>query len=281
MISLCTDFHGFGSRTEHDGATLYRLSAPLVLRALQSKVERLTDPNLGIFGPLESTELGSRKSDAEPAAEGDEGAVATETTDDKETPDDKETSPVATKVFPTVSRGLGREGVGDGQGMSKEIQIGRLDFAQEAAMGRALTQARFDRAETRQKSAIGILLNYLPPTTSHALLSSYSCVAFRLATIAFANVSSCSFPALTAHQSTISTSSVLSSTYLPGRSSSSGPAGGGNAAAAAKKKKAATKGSRGVEALKTVSTKGMSKMESFFKKVERPAGKAGEKRKAP
>lgn len=33
------------------------------------------------------------------------------------------------KVYPTVSRGLGREGVGDGQGMSAEIQIGAFEVS--------------------------------------------------------------------------------------------------------------------------------------------------------
>lgn len=131
---------------------------------------------------------------------------------------------------------------------------------------------RTERLETRAKSALGILSNYLPPSTAHSLLAAYS------------------FPALTAHLSTISTSSVLSTTYLPGRSSSSasldadpessGGNGGGAAALAAKKKKAASKGSRGVEMLKKVSTQGMKTMDSFFGKAAPKPKSGGTKRKA-
>ena len=68
------------------------------------------------------------------------------------------------------------------------------------------------------------------------------------------------------------TSSVLSTTYLPGRSSSlalgdeiSGN-GFGAAAAAAKKRKLEAKGSRGVEMLKKVSTRGMKSLSDMWKK---------------
>lgn len=79
------------------------------------------------------------------------------------------------------------------------------------------------------------------------------------------------FPALEVHLASTTTSSVLSSTYLPGRGSSNGEgAEGGNgfgaAAAKEKKRKADAKGSQGVEALKKVNTKGMKKLDFFFTK---------------
>lgn len=104
-----------------------------------------------------------------------------------------------------------------------------------------------------------------------------------------------SFPALTAYLSSSNVSSVLGSTYLPGRAAAKLEAalagadlGGG---AALKKRKAAeSKGSRGVEALKKVNTKGMASLKDMFgrqaaKKAE-PAkekedgGPAKKKRKA-
>lgn len=69
------------------------------------------------------------------------------------------------------------------------------------------------------------------------------------------------------------TSSVLSTTYLPGRASSSALGdeitgnGFGAAAAAAKKRKLDAKGSRGVEMLKKVSTRGMKNLADMFSAV--------------
>jgi ribonuclease H2 subunit B len=72
-------------------------------------------------------------------------------------------------------------------------------------------------------------------------------------------------------------SSFLGTTYLPGRGSSkdsdASSLGGGNAAAAAKKRKLESKGSRGVEALKKVNTKGMKSLAEMFGK-QPPAKKA-------
>lgn len=105
---------------EHAGESLLRLSHSLVIETLKCKIAALTDPYNGIFGPLESTELGrldltptKAEGSAPPALEGEEKIL----------------SMGEGKVFPTVSRGLGREGVGDGQGMSEEIQIGALERA--------------------------------------------------------------------------------------------------------------------------------------------------------
>ena len=86
-----------------------------------------------------------------------------------------------------------------------------------------------------------------------------------------------SFPLLDAHVAAApdaASAAILGTTYLPGRASAKngtaeGPSfnsdgGGGAAAAAAKKKKEAAKGSRGVEALKKVNTKGMRSLKDMF-----------------
>jgi len=80
------------------------------------------------------------------------------------------------------------------------------------------------------------------------------------------------FSALNAFLSSNTSSSFLGTTYLPGRGSSkldsdSSSLGGGNAAAAAKKRKLESKGSRGVEALKKVNTKGMKSLAEMFGKA--------------
>ncbi|GAA5912073.1 hypothetical protein JCM5296_001359 [Sporobolomyces johnsonii] len=192
---------------EHESTTLYRLSQPLVLDMLRSKIDALASSTDGIFGALESTDPGEKA----PAGAGEENSPPVEAN---------------VRPFPTVSRGMGREGIGSGQGLSHEIQL-----------------------ETRQKYAVGVISNYLPPALAHTLLSAYS------------------FPSLTAHLATTNTSSVLGTTYLPGRGSAKLEAeaslGGG---AAAKKRKAETKGSRGVEALKKVNTKGMKSLAEMFGK---------------
>ncbi|GAA5993483.1 hypothetical protein JCM5350_007977 [Sporobolomyces pararoseus] len=203
----------------HDSITLYRLSQPLLLELLKSKIDTLTDSLEGIFGPYESVDPGEQR-------DGQEKEIK--------------------KPFPLVSRGMGREGVGSGQGLSEQIQ-----------------------RESRQKYAIGILSNYLPPNLAHILLSSYE------------------FSALNSYLSSSTSSSFLTTNYLPGRSSSNSDLsgveaglGGGNAAAAAKKRKLEAKGSRGVEALKKVNTKGMKSLaEMFGKQSTAPKATAATKTK--
>ncbi|GAA5932053.1 uncharacterized protein JCM15063_001110 [Sporobolomyces koalae] len=187
----------------YDSTTLYRLSPTLVLDLLQSKVAALADSIDGIFGAHESTEPGETREAVD-----------------------------VVKPFPTVSRGVGREGIGSGQGLSTEIQT-----------------------ESRQKYAIGVLSNYLAPKSTEALLAAYE------------------FPNLVAYTSSHSTSAFLGTTYLPGRKNSdldieasASKLGGGNAAAIAKKRKLESKGSRGVEALKKVNTRGMKSLAEMFGK---------------
>ncbi|BGP25340.1 ribonuclease H2, subunit B [Rhodotorula toruloides] len=193
---------------EHESSTLYRVSQPLILAYLRSKIDALVDPSSGIFGPLEATEPGE---EVKPKVE-ERGEAQLEGVN-----------------FQTVRRGMAKEDVGSGLGLSEQIQT-----------------------ESRQKYAIGVLGNYLPPSVTMTLLASYC------------------FSALEAHLSTTTNSSVLNSTYLPGRgaakleASFSGELGGG---AAAKKRKAEqSKGSRGVEALKKVNTKGMKSLKDLFGK---------------
>ncbi|GAA5854086.1 hypothetical protein JCM8547_008220 [Rhodosporidiobolus lusitaniae] len=204
---------------EHEGTTLYRLSQPAVLSLLQAKVDALVDVSQGVFGPLESTSPGEEK--PKTVAEGEEGSPAT-----------------SSRRFETVTRGLGKEVVGSGHGLSEEIQT-----------------------EARQKYAIGIIANYLPPAVAQTLLSAYS------------------FPALTTYLSSTSNSSVLGTTYLPGRGAAKLEAAELGGGSAAKKRKAeASKGSRGVEALKKVNTKGMATLASMFAK--QPKAKPAEKKEA-
>ncbi|GAA5964105.1 hypothetical protein JCM8115_005342 [Rhodotorula mucilaginosa] len=187
--------------------SLLRYSPAKALDLLRSKVDALANPDGGIFGPLESTEPGE---DRKPLADAavDAGASA----------------------FSSARRGLGKEDVGSGHGLSAEIQT-----------------------ESRQKYAIGIIANYLPPVVTKQLLAAYD------------------FPALTAYLSlTTPNSVVLNTTYLPGRASAKfdnatgDDLGGGSAA---KKRKAVeSKGSRGVEALKKVNTKGMKSLAELFGK---------------
>ncbi|GAA6032627.1 hypothetical protein JCM8097_004849 [Rhodosporidiobolus ruineniae] len=216
---------------EHEGTTLYRLSQPAVLALLKEKVDSLASTASGIFGPLESTSPGEKKvEEVKKEGENNENAPP---------------APVAER-FSTVTRGLGKEGAGTGHGLSEEIQL-----------------------ESRQKYAIGVLSNYLPPALAHTLLSAYT------------------FPSLTAYLSLNTSSAFLQTTYLPGRSSSSsnldgGDGADGGAGAAAKKRKAeASKGSRGVEALKKVNTKGMSSLKDLFGKQTAKAATEGPKKAAP
>ncbi|GAA5947970.1 hypothetical protein JCM3775_001143 [Rhodotorula graminis] len=201
---------------EHESTTLYRLSPSLALDLLRAKVDALARVDGGIFGPLESTQLGEEAKPApaaEPVGEGEQ----------------RESGPQAgSRRFSTVSRGLAKEGAGSGHGLSEQLQI-----------------------ESRQKYAVGVVANYLPAKLVQDLLASYS------------------FPALTAYLSSSATSSVLGSTYLPGRAAAkleAALAGGdsGFGAAAKKRKAAESKGSRGVEALKKVNTKGMASLKDMF-----------------
>ncbi|GAA5876320.1 hypothetical protein JCM16303_007099 [Sporobolomyces ruberrimus] len=199
----------------YDSTTLYRLSQSLVLDVLKAKVDALADSIDGIFGTLESTEPGEHRNAVE-----------------------------AVKPFPTVSRGMAREGAGGGQGLNEQIQ-----------------------RESRQKYAVGIIANYLPPALTHSLLSAYE------------------FSALSIFLSANTTSAFLGTTYLPGRGSSKSESdlstlGGGNAAAAAKKRKLEAKGSRGVEALKKVNTKGMKSLAEMFGKQATAGGSAAKSTRA-
>lgn len=105
---------------------MYRMSSSLVQDMLKSKVKALVEPVGGIFGPFEFITLDKtadvpiatvNHSDETGAAGGDTESDSQETVVDVVP---------AEKVFPTVSRGLGREGVGDGQGLSEELQLGEL-----------------------------------------------------------------------------------------------------------------------------------------------------------
>lgn len=115
---------------DHESTVLYRLSLDLVTSVLRAKVDSLTDPETGIFGPLESITLGTRKEVEVPTEVKAEGSLQ----ESQEVKEVKDTS--ATSQFPTVSRGLAREGLGDGQGVSLEIQLGKflllLTFNQES-----------------------------------------------------------------------------------------------------------------------------------------------------
>lgn len=106
---------------EHEGTTLYRLSDALVLAALRSKITNLVDPVSGIFGPFASTILGT------PRVVAPLPTVSSSATKlDDSVPEEKENlkPSEAENRFPTVGRGLSREGVGNGVGVSEEIQLG-------------------------------------------------------------------------------------------------------------------------------------------------------------
>ncbi|GAA5987944.1 hypothetical protein JCM10908_007279 [Rhodotorula pacifica] len=200
-----------------DEQPLLRYSPTKTLALLRSKVDALASPEGGIFGPLESTEPGEERKPLA-AAQLEQNAVAS--------------------AFSSAKRGLGKEDVGSGHGLSADIQT-----------------------ESRQKYAIGIIANYLPPAVTKQLLAAYD------------------FPALTAYLSlTTPNSVVLNTTYLPGRGSAKFDSatgeelGGGSAA---KKRKAEqSKGSRGVEALKKVNTKGMKSLAELFGKQTAKAASA-------
>lgn len=152
---------------EHDSTSLFRISSALVLDVLKSKIDNLVSTATGVFGQLESTSPGVEK-----VAKVEEGGEV-----------------AAERKFETVRRGLGKEGAGTGQGLSEEIQLGastRLLFRSSIPLPRGDTSlldltrtvlTNLFPAESRQKYAVGILANYLPPTLSHTLLSSYSYVS--------------------------------------------------------------------------------------------------------
>lgn len=95
--------------TEYEGIKLYRLSQLLIIEALKSKIDRLTNTTLGIFGAYASTELGVSRPIASLIVENElEGDITGE----------------ASKPFPTVSRGLTKGSVGDGRGISEANQLG-------------------------------------------------------------------------------------------------------------------------------------------------------------
>ncbi|KAK4053825.1 hypothetical protein OIV83_001481 [Microbotryomycetes sp. JL201] len=197
----------------HDGLILYRLDNAKVLRALKRKVDRLIDPENGIFGPLASTDLNKPISTAGGAecADGHTGL-------------DRATA---------AARILNKDGIGDGQGLSEQLQL-----------------------ESRTKTVVKVLSNYLDPKHADELLKAYSQVSLPHWT-------------MEQHLSTITTSSILSTTYLPGRGGGGGAEGGslGGGSAALKKKAAVVKGSRGVEMLKKASTRNMNKLSTYFTKA--------------
>lgn len=260
------------SQTVHEGDTLYRLSSNLVLQVLHPKIDTLTNPTDGIFGPLESTSLGevlptppiTAAPTEDDDAASDTTAVATEAP-----------LKIADKRFPTVSRGLGREGVGDGLGLSETIQLGECARASIRAIpdtGRRRRNAY--KGCSRHPVKLSAALDRRAP--SRRLFVSWHRAV--LAAVAD-NYHAGSFAALEAQIAATSTSSALSSDYLPGRSNSSEGSGGskgGAAAAAAKKKQLAKKGSRGVEMLKKASTQGMKPLSSFFTKAPTPAKRKSE-----
>lgn len=148
--------------------SLLRYSPAKALDLLRSKVDALANPDGGIFGPLESTEPGEdRKPLADAALDG------------------------AASAFSSAKRGLGKEDVGSGHGLSAEIQTGEqaCDFlcAPSGRLGRGPVSIRivigllriilYELAESRQKYAIGIIANYLPPVVTKQLLAAYECVS--------------------------------------------------------------------------------------------------------
>lgn len=101
---------------EHESTTLYRLSPSLALDLLRAKVDALAQVDGGIFGPLESTQLGEEAKPApvaEPVVESEKGEAAA-----------GEAGPQAAQRYSTVSRGLAKEGAGSGHGLSEQLQIG-------------------------------------------------------------------------------------------------------------------------------------------------------------
>lgn len=188
------------------------------------------------------------------------------------------------REFPTVARGLGREGLEDAEGVDEALQLGQLACAQDRVTSyvRMLTCITFvcrgpPKSRHRHPRQLPPTRHHrLPPRLLHVrpLSSSHTCSTLTH------TPSLPSFPLLTAHLACApdpAAHAVLGTTYLPGRASAlagtaegpsfnngGGDGGGGAAAAAAKKKKEALKGSRGVEALKKVNVKGMRSLKDMF-----------------
>lgn len=145
---------------------LLRYSSAKALDLLRAKVDALASPDGGIFGPLESTEPGEDRKPLDDAAV-DAGAPA----------------------FSSAKRGLGKEDVGSGHGLSAEIQTGEQacsfpilargqHFRKDSvAVRSADTSLHCHPLESRQKYAIGIIANYLPPAVTKQLLAVYECVS--------------------------------------------------------------------------------------------------------
>lgn len=249
-------------------------------------MDALAEPNgpQSLFGAYESTQLGEVK----PEVEGE--------------------TPVAdvAKPHPTVSRGLAREGCGDGVGLSEAIQRGARHFFTPSWTRRTRIQPWLTVAllgsSANSRDATKVRDHdprKLPPTVAlpqpprllhvspFPLVSPPSCCPLPLLPSFPPSPSHLplhrptpfpphSFPLLTTHlaQNSSTTSSVLGSTYLPGRGSSTGtPGGGGGGAGTAaaerdKKRKAeSARTSRGVKELANVSKKGMMKLEDMFKRA--------------
>ena len=90
---------------EYDGIPHYRISSAQVLALLKLKIDNLTNPDTGIFGPFASESAGLGRP---PSTEELEN-LGTEST---------RTS------YPTITKGLLREGAGDGVVTSQTIQLG-------------------------------------------------------------------------------------------------------------------------------------------------------------
>lgn len=162
----------------------------------------------------------------------------------------------AFEASPTLARLLAKEGVGDGQGISPEVQL-----------------------EARQRAALDILAGFLPKDVTAALRATYTFphLAAYLESTSSSSVLSVDYlpgmstPALSAASSSSSLGSLPSSssaTFGMRRSGSSGSMSGSTAGDSKKRKPAE---SNGVRQLKKASTRGMSPLTSFFQKKPTPS----------
>ena len=114
----------------------------------------------------------------------------------------------------------------------------------------------------RQRAAIDVLANYLSAEVEESLRASYEYALSRKCGVE--SDFSASFTALQAYLDRMAVEAALHASAAiaagPSIASTSGPA------KQTGKKKAPTKNSRGVDALKKVSTKGIKPISSFFKK---------------
>lgn len=154
-----------GFSAEHESTTLYRLSQKSALALLRAKVDALADAASGVFGPLEPTEPGEdiKREEDKPSSAQSDGQ-------------DPSNAGVPSR-YETVSRGLAKEDAGSGHGLNAQLQTGTYPDA-PALRSRVRRLIISDRAsaEARQKYAISIIANYLPPTLAKSLLASYTCV---------------------------------------------------------------------------------------------------------